>query len=177
MTVILPFEGERPDIAPGVYLSPTASVIGRVRLAAGASVWYGAVLRGDVQPIEVGEATNIQDNAIVHASTGLVPAILGNQCTIGHAAIVHGCTLADRVLIGMGAILLDEAEVGSDTIVGAGALITARSKLPSGVLVMGKPAKVVRDLRPEEVDSIRVSAAHYMELAHKHARALSLGDP
>ena len=126
-----------------VLIAEGASVTGDVRLAKGVSIWYGAVLRGDMGPITVGADTNIQDGAILHEET-----VVGRGCTIGHGAIVHGCTVGDNTLIGMGAIVLNGAKIGSDCIVGAGALVTGKMDAPDGSMILGSPAKVVRPLKP-----------------------------
>ena len=137
-----------------------ASVTGDVRLARGVNIWYGAVLRGDMGPITIGEDTNIQDGAILHEET-----VVGRGCTIGHGAIVHGCTVGDNTLIGMGATILNGARIGSDCIVGAGALVTGKMDAPDGSMILGSPAKVVRPLKPEEIESNRASMEEYLEAA------------
>ena len=140
-------------------------VVGDVKLAKGVSVWYNAVLRGDESPIEVGENTNIQDGAILHAR-----AVVGSNCTVGHCAIIHGCTVGSRTLIGMGSILLDGAKIGNHCIVGAGALVTGKLDAPDGSMILGSPAKVVRPLTQEEMDSVDASVQEYLEFA-QHYRA------
>jgi carbonic anhydrase/acetyltransferase-like protein (isoleucine patch superfamily) len=164
-----------PAIAPTAFIAPTAVIVGDVRLGDHASVWYTAVLRGDVQPITVGARTNIQDGAIVHATVGRTPTTIGDDCTIGHRAIVHGCTVGDRVLIGMGAIVLDDAIIGDDSLVGAGALVTSGTVIPPRSLVVGSPAKVRRSLSDDEVTGLRASAAHYVETAAAHRAAVERG--
>jgi carbonic anhydrase/acetyltransferase-like protein (isoleucine patch superfamily) len=139
-----------------------AVVTGDVTLGKGVSIWYRAVLRGDLGPIWVGDETNIQDGAILHERTQV-----GRGCTVGHGAIVHGCTVGDNTLIGMGSILLNGARIGSDCIVGAGALVTGKLCAPDGSLVLGSPAKVVRALTQEEVRGNRASAREYLELARR----------
>ena len=143
-----------------------ATVVGDVRLAKGVNIWYGAVLRGDMGPITVGEDTNIQDGAILHEET-----VVGKGCTIGHGAIVHGCTVGDNTLIGMGAIVLNGAKIGSDCIVGAGALVTGKMDAPDGSMILGSPAKVVRPLKPEEIESNRASMEEYLEAAAQYRKA------
>ncbi|MGM9662633.1 MAG: gamma carbonic anhydrase family protein [Oscillospiraceae bacterium] len=145
-----------------IYIAPGAQVVGDVRLERGCSVWYNAVLRGDEGAICVGEESNIQDCAVLHAALRL-----GRGCTVGHGAIVHGCTVGDNCLIGMGAILLSGARVGDDCLVGAGALVTGSADIPAGSLVLGSPARVVRALREEEIQGIRRNAAHYLAHARK----------
>lgn len=143
-----------------------ATVVGDVRLAKGVNIWYGAVLRGDMGPITVGEDTNIQDGAILHEET-----VVGKGCTIGHGAIVHGCTVGDNTLIGMGAIVLNGAKIGSDCIVGAGALVTGKMDAPDGSMILGSPAKVMRPLTPEEIESNRASMEEYLEAAAQYRKA------
>lgn len=150
---------------PDVLIAEGAVVVGDVKLAKGVSVWYNAVLRGDESPIEVGENTNIQDGAILHAR-----AVVGSNCTVGHCAIIHGCTVGSHTLIGMGSILLDGAKIGNHCIVGAGALVTGKLGAPDGSMILGSPAKVVRPLTQEEMDSVDASVQEYLEFA-QHYRA------
>ncbi len=157
----------QPQIDPTAYVAPQAVVIGDVRLAARSSVWPTAVLRGDINFIEIGEGTNIQDGAIIHLADDL-PTRVGKLVTVGHRAILHACTVEDECLIGMGATVLDEAFIGKGSIIGAHALVTKGTRIPPGSLVMGTPAKVVRPLRPEEIAGIRIWADHYIELAPLH---------
>jgi carbonic anhydrase/acetyltransferase-like protein (isoleucine patch superfamily) len=171
--VILPFEGKQPVVAEGAFVAPNATLVGDVTVGPGASIWFGAVLRGDVLPIRVGARTSIQDGSILHTSTGWAETIVGEDVTVGHAVIVHGATVHDRVIVGMGSILLDGAEIGPDSILGAGSLVTTRTRIPGGVLALGRPATVVRDLRPEELAQIRQSAAGYVERARAYLRELS----
>ncbi len=155
-----------PTIHPTVYIAPTATVVGDVRLAEEVSIWFGAVLRGDIEPVIVGPRSNVQDGCILHTAAG-EPAIVGADVTLGHGAIVHGCRIADNVLVGMGATLLNGVEVGENCLIGARALITQGTIIPPGSLVLGMPARVVRPLTPEEIESIRVSAVHYVEYARR----------
>jgi carbonic anhydrase/acetyltransferase-like protein (isoleucine patch superfamily) len=146
------------------WVAPSADVIGRVTVGPSSSIWYGAVLRGDVMPIRIGARTSIQDNSVIHTTGGWHDAVIGDDCTVGHAVVLHGCVVRDRVLVGMGSIVLDEAEIGEDVILGAGSLVTARTKIPPGVLALGRPAKVIRALRDDERARIREAAEHYVEL-------------
>lgn len=164
MSTLYPFEGRWPTVDERAYLAPTASVIGDCEVGAEASIWFGAVLRGDVMPIRIGARTSIQDNAVVHATGGWAPTLVGEDCTVGHTAILHGCALGDRVLIGMGSIVMDGVRIGSDTLLGAGSLVPPRKTLPSGVLARGRPAKVVRELTGEELASLREASAVYVAL-------------
>jgi gamma-carbonic anhydrase len=154
----------QPQIDPTAYVAPQAVVIGDVRLAALSSVWPMSVLRGDINFIEIGEGSNIQDGSIVHLADDL-PTRVGKLVTVGHRAILHACTVEDECLIGMGATVLDEAVIGKGSIIGAHALVTKGTRIPPGSLVMGTPAKVVRPLRPDEIADIRIWADHYIELA------------
>jgi len=157
-----------PDIARATWVAPNATVVGDVTLGPKSSVFYGAVLRGDIARIVVGEGSNLQDNVIVHlADDG--DAIIGAWCTVGHGAIVHACTIGDECLIGMGATVLDRARIGTRSIVGANALVKEDFICPSGSLVIGVPAKVVRALTPEEQAGLRQWAEKYVEVAQAHA--------
>ena len=143
-----------------VWVAPGARLSGRVVLASGASVWFNAVLRGDNEPIVLGRGSNVQDNCVCHTDMGF-PLTIGADCTIGHAAILHGCTIGAGSLIGMGATLLNGAEIGAGVLVGAGALVTEGKSFPDGTLVVGRPARVVRTLSAEEIARLRASAAGY----------------
>lgn len=160
---------QTPRIGPGVFIAPGAVVLGDVTLGEGSSVWYNAVLRGDINRIEIGHHTNVQDNAVLHLADDY-PCVLGNYVTVGHGAIAHACTIGDEVLVGMGATILDGAVVGDQTVVGAGSLITQRKEIPPGSLVMGSPAKVVRALTTEERKAIKVWAEKYVELAEYYLK-------
>src|SRR4051812_29373329 len=160
-----------PQLAPGAWVAPSADLIGDVRLGARASVWFGAVIRADNTPIVIGEESNIQDGTIGHSDPGF-PLTLGARVTVGHQAILHGCTVADDCLIGMGARILNGAVIESECIVGAGALITEGKTFPAGSLIVGSPARIVRQLTSEEKQALRVSAAHYAEKAARYAERL-----
>lgn len=159
-----PYKGTFPTVSPEAWVAPSADVIGDTVIGARSSIWYGAVLRGDVMPIRVGAGTSIQDNSVLHTTGGWQDCTVGDGCVVGHSVILHGCTVGDRVLLGMGSIILDYARIGDDVILGAGSLVTTRTEIPSGVLAFGRPAKPVRDLREDELESIREAAAHYSEL-------------
>ncbi|MDX1609738.1 MAG: gamma carbonic anhydrase family protein [Halofilum sp. (in: g-proteobacteria)] len=164
-----------PFIDDGAYVDEAAVVIGDVAIGPQSSVWPTSVLRGDVHQIRIGERTNIQDGTIVHVthdgefSPGGQPTTIGNDVTVGHRAVVHACTIEDRVLVGMGAIIMDGAVVRSDVIIGAGALVPTDAELESGWLYIGSPAKAKRELTEEELRFLRYSAEHYAELAQRHA--------
>ena len=151
-----------PRVHETAYVDPSAQVIGDVQLGEESSVWMNVVLRGDVHRITIGRRTNIQDNTVVHVMRGTHPTAIGDEVTIGHAAIVHGCALKDRILIGMGAILLNGVEVGEDSIVAAGALLTEGTRIPPRSLVMGSPGRVRRALSDADVAGIRAYAERYV---------------
>lgn len=144
------------------FVAPSADVIGDVTLGSRTSVWFNATIRGDIHWIRIGAESNVQDNAVIHVTTETGPARIGNRVTIGHSAVVHGCTIEDNVLIGMGAIILDNAVIGKNSIVGAGALVTARTIVPPDSMVLGSPAKVVRSLTDDEVKGIGKFADNYL---------------
>ena len=161
-----------PRLGADVYVAPSAHIVGRVTLGAGASVWFGAVLRGDNDPITVGEESNIQHGAMIHADPG-VPTTIGREVTIGHHAIVHGATIGDRSLIGMGATVLNRAVIGENSLVGAGALVTEGKTFPAGSLIVGAPARLVRPLTEAEIAGLRLSAATYVANARRYAAQLT----
>lgn len=158
------FLRQRPRLGEAVYIAKGAVVIGAVRLGDYSSIWYNAVLRGDINEIEVGPYTNIQDNAVLHLAHEL-PCRVGSYVTVGHAAIVHACTVEDECLIGMGATILDGARIGRQSLIGANSLVTQNTEIPPGSLAVGAPAKVVRPLTDEEKRQLRVSAETYAENA------------
>src|SRR6478735_10864700 len=160
-----------PQLGDGAWAAPSADLIGDVRLGNRASVWFGAVIRADNTPIVVGEDSNIQDGAIGHSDPGF-PLTVGARVTVGHQAILHGCTIADDCLIGMGAKILNGAVLEPECLVGAGALITEGKHFASGSLIVGSPARVVRQLTDEEKQELRVSATHYVEKAARYAAQL-----
>ena len=163
--MILSFAGKTPKRGADTYLAETATLIGDVELGDRASIWFGAVLRGDAGRIHVGRDSNIQDLTVIHADSHGFDTLVGEQVTVGHRVVLHGCTVRDRALIGIGAVLLNGCEIGEETIVGAGSLVTEGKKMPPGMLVLGSPARAVRPLTAEERASIALSAAHYVELA------------
>ena len=160
--MLLEYAGKRPDVASDAFVAETAVVLGSVTLGPGASVWFNAVLRGDKEQIAIGERTNVQDNCTIHVDPGF-PVSVGAGVTIGHGAIVHGCTVEDNCLIGMGAMVLNGARIGRDSLVGAGALVTEGKAIPPGSLVVGVPARVLRELTPEEIEGLRRSAQGYYD--------------
>jgi carbonic anhydrase/acetyltransferase-like protein (isoleucine patch superfamily) len=153
-----------PRVHKSAWIAPGATVLGDVTLHEHSSVWFGAVLRGDINRVIIGPSSNIQDGAVIHLADSF-PAIVGEFVTVGHSAIVHACTVGDEVLVGMGAVILDGAEIGARTIIGANALVTGGLKVPPGSLVLGSPAKVVRQLSLEEQSSIKPWAVKYVQNA------------
>ncbi|HVF37813.1 MAG TPA: gamma carbonic anhydrase family protein [Sphingomicrobium sp.] len=166
-------DGAAPAIEPSAWVAPSADLIGDVRLGPRASVWFGAVIRADNTPILLGEESNFQDGSIGHSDPG-APLRIGARVTIGHQATLHGCTIEDEALIGMGARILNGAVIGSQCIVGAGALVTEGKQFGARSLIVGSPARVVRTLSDEQVQLLRLSAAHYAEKAARYARQLRL---
>lgn len=166
--------GERaPVVDASAIVFEGATVVGRVVLGAASSVWFGAIVRGDVDDVTIGARSNVQDRAVIHVTTKRFETRIGDEVTIGHAAVLHGCTVRDRVLIGIGAIVLDGAEIGEDCMIGAGALVTPGTKIPAGHLAVGSPARVKRPLEQAELDHLRRSAANYVALS-AHYRKLGI---
>ena len=162
---------DAPRIAATAWVADNAQVIGRVELADDASVWYGAVLRGDNDRITVGARSNVQDGSVLHADAGF-PLTLGADVTVGHQAMLHGCTVGDGSLIGIQAVVLNGATIGRNSLVGAGAVVTEGKEFPDGSLILGAPAKAVRSITPEQVERLRFGALHYVENAERHRRQL-----
>ena len=148
-----------------VYIADNATLVGDVRLGENVNIWYGAVLRGDCGQITIGDGSNVQDNCVLHEKV-----TLGKGCTVGHGAILHGCTIGDNCLIGMGAIVLDGAKLGKDCLVGAGSLVTGKMDAPDGSLILGNPAVVVKALKPEQIEATRQNGLHYVELAKQQLK-------
>lgn len=168
--MIIPYEGHEPNIHETCYISSNATIIGKAILEKNVNIWYGTVVRADDNYVTIGENTNIQDNSTIHISSEYETRI-GKDVTVGHGAIVHACTVGNNVLVGMGAIILNGAKIGDNVIIGAGSLIAPGKEIPSNTLVMGSPAKVVRQLTQEDIERIRKSAQDYINLANKHKRA------
>jgi carbonic anhydrase/acetyltransferase-like protein (isoleucine patch superfamily) len=173
MSVILGYEGKMPRVAASAWLAPGCVVVGDVEIGEDSSVWFQSVIRGDVNLIRIGARTNVQDHSVVHVTSRTHPTTLGDDITIGHRAVLHGCTVKDRSLVGIGAIVLDGAVVGPDAMVGAGALVPPGMVVPPGTLVLGAPAKVKRDLTPEEIASFLDSAARYAGYAARYRQGTS----
>lgn len=164
-------DGLRPTLGDNVWVAPSADLIGDVRLGADVSIWFGVVIRGDNTPMLIGARSNVQEGAMCHSDFG-APMTIGEDCTIGHHAILHGCTIGDRVLIGMGAIVLNRAEIGEGSIVGAGAVVTEGKTFPPGSLILGAPARAVRTMDAAAQTMLRLSAEHYVANGRKFATGL-----
>ena len=160
-----------PVIDADSWIAPDANVIGKVEIRQGVSVWFGATIRGDNEPIVVGENTNIQDSSILHTDEG-IPLTIGADVTVGHRVMLHGCTIGDGSLIGIGSVILNGAVIGKGCLVGAGALITENKVFPDNVLILGSPARVVRTLTPDQAAGLKLSAAHYVANWRRYAREL-----
>jgi carbonic anhydrase/acetyltransferase-like protein (isoleucine patch superfamily) len=173
MSVILAYDGKAPRIAPSAYLAPGSVVTGDVEIGEESSVWFQTVIRGDVNVVRIGARTNVQDHSVVHVTSKTHPTLVGDDVTIGHRVVLHGCTVKDRCLVGIGAIVLDGAVVGPDAMIGAGALVPPGMVVPPGTLVLGAPAKVKRDLTPDEIAFFRTSAANYAGYAVRYRQGTS----
>ena len=160
-----------PEVHSSAYVADSAQVIGEVSLAEDSSVWYGSVIRGDSDRISVGAGSNIQDASVLHADKGY-PLTIGERVTVGHQVMLHGCTIGDESLIGIGAVVLNGARIGRHCLVGAGSLVTEGKEFPDGSMILGSPAKVVRQLSPEQIEGLRRSAAHYIANARRHRAGL-----
>lgn len=160
--MLLSFRNRTPDLRDDTFVAPSASIIGDVTMGVQCSVWFGAVLRGDVNWIRMGDRCNVQDGSVVHVTNRTSPTWLGDDVTVGHGAIVHGCTIRGRVLVGMGAVVMDDADIGEGSLIGARALVTARTQIPPRSLVIGSPARVARELTDDEVAHVASFAAHYV---------------
>ena len=168
---LLPFGDAYPEVAPSAFVAPGAFVIGKVTLGEESSVWYGAVLRGDTEPIRVGAGTNIQDGCVLHADPGY-PATVGDGCVVGHRAVVHGCEVGDGSLVGMGATIMNGAKIGPGSVMAAGALVPEGKEFPPRSLIVGVPARRVRGITEEQADDIARGARTYVERAKSHREAL-----
>ena len=168
---IYTLDGHSPQIADDTWIAPDANLIGKVVIEDRASVWFGCTLRGDNEEIRVGAGSNLQENCVLHTDMGY-PLVIGPGCTIGHKAMLHGCTLEDNVLVGMGATVLNGARVGRNCLIGAGALITEGKQIPEGSLVMGAPGRVVRSLDAAAIDGLRAAAQHYQDNMRRYRTGL-----
>jgi carbonic anhydrase/acetyltransferase-like protein (isoleucine patch superfamily) len=166
--VIRPFGGKTPQLGDGVFVAASASVIGDVTIGTGSTIWYGAVLRGDVESIRIGSETSIQDNTVIHVDSSGFSTVVGNRVTVGHSVVLHGCRVADNALIGIGSIVLNGAEVGEGAMIAAGSLVTPGTKVPAGMLAIGSPARVKRELTEEERRHVQEGVDRYVRLGREH---------
>lgn len=174
--MILPYKGQLPRIHPSAWIAPGATVVGDVEIGEDSSLWFGAVVRGDVFHIRIGRGTNIQDNSVVHVTTDKHPTILGDGVIVGHSVTLHGCTVHDRALIGIGAILMDQVVIGEESMIGAGSLVTPGTQIPPRVLAVGSPCRVKRPLTEQEIAFLHWSAPHYVKVAAEYRAAGILGE-
>ena len=168
---IYALDGAAPTIAESAWVADSAQVMGDVVLAEDASIWFGVVIRGDTETIRIGRGSNIQDLSVLHADHGM-PLTVGEDVTVGHQVMLHGCTVGDGSLIGIGAVVLNGAKIGKGCLVGAGSLVTEGKEFPDGSMILGSPAKVVRQLTPEQLEGLRQSAKHYVDNARRFRTGL-----
>ena len=166
--MIRPFGGKTPQLDDGVFVAPSASIVGDVAIGARSTIWYGAVLRGDVESIRIGSETSIQDNTVIHVDSSGFSTVVGDRVTVGHSVVLHGCRIGDDALIGIGSIVLNGAEVGDGAMVGAGSLVTPGTKIPAGMLAVGSPARVKRALTDEEKRHVQEGVERYVRLGREH---------
>ena len=169
--IILPYRGTMPVIDPTAFIAPTAAVIGDVTVGAGSSIWFGAVVRGDFQPITIGQNTNIQENATIHVMRD-VPVRIGDNVLVGHNAVVHCSRIGDNTLIGMGSVVMGYSEIGENVVIGAGTFLPQHKRIPSNSLVFGNPAQIVRALRDDEIEALRDAAGNYADLGAEYKRII-----
>jgi carbonic anhydrase/acetyltransferase-like protein (isoleucine patch superfamily) len=162
---------DAPQLQPGAWVADSATVLGKVELHEGASVWYGAVVRGDTDRITIGRHSNVQDNSVLHTDAGIALTI-GEGVTVGHQVMLHGCSIGDFSLVGIQSVVLNGAKIGRHCLVGAGSLVTEGKEFPDGALIVGRPAVVKRPLSPEEIERLKMSAAHYVQNAARHRAGL-----
>ncbi len=168
---IYELDGVAPQLADSAWVADSAQVMGQVTLAEDSSVWFGTVIRGDTESIRIGQGSNIQDLSVLHADVGM-PLVVGDHVTVGHQVMLHGCTIGDGSLIGIGAVVLNGAKIGKNCLVGASALVTEGREFPDGSMIIGSPAKVVRQLTPEQIAGLRASAEHYVDNARRYRAGL-----
>ena len=167
-SLVMPWNGHHPKLGRGVFVASGAAVIGQVEIGEDSNVWFNTIIRGDVNTIKIGARTNIQDNTTVHVTSRTGPTVIGNNVTIGHNAVIHACMIEDYCLIGMGSTILDGAVIRSNCFIAAGSVVTPGKEMPSGMMVMGSPAKPVRPLTQAELDFLRKSALDYVETAKSY---------
>ncbi len=170
--MILPHHGKKPTIDSSVWIAPSADIIGEVKIGSESGIWFQVVIRGDVNHITIGERTNVQDHSMLHVTRKTASLKIGSDVTIGHRVLLHGCTIGNRVLLGMGSVIMDGAEIEEDSVVGAGSLVTQGKKFPPNSLIMGTPAKLIRELKPEEKEFLMESANHYVADAKEYLEIL-----
>ena len=176
--LLLPYLDQRPVVPASAWVAPGAQLIGNVELGSEVSIWYGCVLRGDVERIRIGDRTNVQDLCVLHVTRDRFSTEVGDEVTIGHRAVVHGCRVGDGALVGIGAVVLDGAEIGEQAWVGAGAVVAPGAMIPPRMLAVGTPARVVRELSPDDLDVQRQRTLSYIQLAKDHAQSLAAaGEP
>jgi carbonic anhydrase/acetyltransferase-like protein (isoleucine patch superfamily) len=163
---IYQLESQTPSVDPSAWVADSAEVMGNVTLGADVSIWFGTVIRGDNEPIAIGEGSNIQDASVLHSDFGQ-PLTIGKHVTVGHQVMLHGCTIGDESLIGIGAVVLNGAKIGKNCLVGAGSLVTEGKEFPDGSMILGSPARVARQLTPEQIEGLRQSARHYIDNARR----------
>lgn len=168
---IYELDGMVPQLADTAWVADNAQVMGRVSLGEDSSVWFGATVRGDTEFIRIGNGSNVQDGSVLHADNGM-PLVIGERVTVGHQVMLHGCTIGDESLIGIGAVVLNGVKIGKNCLVGAGSLVTEGKEFPDGSMILGSPARVVRSLTPEQIEGLRQSAAHYIDNARLYRRSL-----
>ncbi len=168
--MIRPYKGIVPTVAPSAYVDPSAQVIGDVVIGERSSIWPNAVLRGDVNYIRIGEESNVQDNSVIHVDDGGFPLNMGNRVTVGHSVVLHGCTIEDDALIGIGAIVLNGAKIGKGSVIAAGAVIAEGMEVPPYSMVMGVPGKIRREMTEQERERFRLNAQHYVELCEEYRK-------
>jgi carbonic anhydrase/acetyltransferase-like protein (isoleucine patch superfamily) len=168
---IYELDGMSPTLADTAWVADSAQVIGNVNLEADSSVWFGAIVRGDTETIAIGKGSNIQDGSVLHADVGM-PLVVGENVTVGHKVMLHGCTIGDESLIGIGAVVLNGVKIGKNCLVGAGALVTEGKEFPDGSMIFGSPAKAVRQLSTEQIEGLRASARHYVDNAQRFRHTL-----
>jgi carbonic anhydrase/acetyltransferase-like protein (isoleucine patch superfamily) len=168
---IYQLDDDSPRIAPTAWVADSAQVIGRVELAEGASIWFGAILRGDNEWMRIGRGSNVQDGSVLHSDPGF-PLTLGEDVTVGHQVMLHGCTIGDGTLVGIQAVVLNGAKIGRSCLIGAGSLVTEGKEFPDGSLIMGSPARLVKQLAPEQFERLKHGASHYVENAQRYRTGL-----
>lgn len=166
--MLLDFRGKKPQIAPDVFIAPDAVIIGDCEIKTGSTIWFGVLIRADVNRVHIGPMSNIQDLTVIHGDESEPPVFIGSRVTVGHRAIVHGCTIEDEALVGMGAIILNRAKIGKNSIVAAGSVVKEDAVVPPGVLVAGIPAQIKRELKPEEIEWLKKVAEGYYSLGERY---------